>query len=135
MIFLLCMLWYQVVVMMVSDLVTVPTGRATTLPRQAELPTKQHTAHGIRCRVSLAGLDWIQWRSSICSGSDYVASHFEHAYLHSNKSVDLGFNGHHSIQEKLCDWCSSRDHHWPCLYHSWCRLVLSPILEQKERKT
>lgn len=118
---------YALVVMMVSDLATMPTGRATTLPRQAKLPTKQHTAHGWRCRVSLDGLDWIQWRSSICSGSYYIASHFEHTCLHCNKSLDLGFNGHHSIQEKLCDWGYSRDHHWPCLYHSWCRLVLHPF--------
>lgn len=134
MIFLLHILWYQVVVMMVSDLLIMPAGRATTLPGQAKLPTKQHTAHGWWRGVSLDGLDWIQWRSSICSRSDYIASHFEHTCLHRNKSLDLGFNGHHSIQEKLCDWCSSRDYHWPCLHHSGCRLVLSSILGTKRKK-
>jgi hypothetical protein len=100
------------------------TGWAQTLARQTTFSTKQHNSHVGRCRVSVVGMDRFQRWISIFSEWDCISGHSQHPSLHCHQPLGVGFHGHDRVQEKLCNWCSPGNDHWPRLHHTGSRLAL-----------
>lgn len=104
-----------------SSSILISSGWPQTRERPQKLSSKQRLAHFGRIRSAVAGLEWIQRRSTLRSQHCIVDGSTEHEHMRCNQPARLDQHRRHRFQEAISDRCRSGYDHGLGCHHSICR--------------